>query len=491
VRTACALLTLVLSAGCAPLTCDASKCGAQQVCSLSVAPVPVATCACAPGFVADRVLTPGCVPIVRKLAVNGVELSVAESHYDLLQLEVPAGTTALAIEVMADAFVTIDAVPGGTRTRPLTLPSTSVRITLTDTARTVTRMIDLIARTSEPAWVRSSVGVPQARGAVALSGDGRVLAAEASTTELDSSGSCVLGESVIHQQTDAGWVVTGRVPGGGCVNRWLALSHDGTLLGTVEAGFGGPFALSVWRRADAGWVKEEVPPGAVGQGLVVSADGERVWVARDSDDGGSYGLIRDGGVWVVDTLLTRGTAIAASDDGALVAVGLTSRSTVAIFEREPQGYGLREVLRADGGFGASVAMSGDGTQLVVGAQGTPQTARIYERADAGFLLQLAVAPPVDPARSPRPLLLYPDVPVSMSRDGTTGAIGFPSDSSLVLADRAEGKWRLRQVLLPPQGDAVAGARFAAGVSLSGDGQRLLTSCTDCAQPLRLSVFDRH
>jgi WD40 repeat protein len=142
-------------------------------------------------------------------------------------------------------------------------------------------------------------------------------------------------------------------------------------------------------------------------------------------------------------------AIAASDDSSRVAVSSPSSGTVRVFSLTDGGYLETQVLRGDGGFGSSLALSGDGKVLVVSARTAfPLTAWVYEEQDAGFQPQLAVHPALTPELSAATSVEF-QVPVAVSGDGTAAAIGFPQDGSVVVVRRAQAEWAITEAALPP------------------------------------------
>jgi hypothetical protein len=250
-----------------------------------------------------------------------------------------------------------------------------------------------------------------------------------------------------------------------------------------------------------------------------------------------------------------GSAVAISADGRTIAVGdhlhsvpgaaVASGGLVDLYRLQSAGWTLSAELTSPkpefyGGFGFSVALSADGSRIVVGAPTTsepnlvPHTVN-YERGAAWIFTARPGTNGWDSARLPLPSAEYvqnfgtavavsgdgntavvgsvttgpaslsnghvyvydtsgPQPPLTatirsgqltrhwdfgaslaLSADGSTVAVGAPDDAAqgVQVFNRASGSWQ-RTATIRPQGRAVD-ARFGQGIALSADGRTMLAS----------------
>jgi hypothetical protein len=142
-------------------------------------------------------------------------------------------------------------------------------------------------------------------------------------------------------------------------------------------------------------------------------------------------------------------------------------------------------------FGASMALSADGSTLIVGApqaNGSTGAAYVFTREGEGWVEQAVITPPAPTATPQGEEQCAEESPeevgecsfgasVAISADGKTALIGDPSPSTtagsaLVYVRAESGEWQ-RQAML--NGDGVAGheGRFGKSVALSADGSTAL------------------
>ena len=254
-----------------------------------------------------------------------------------------------------------------------------------------------------------------------------------------------------------------------------------------------------------------------GAALAMSRDGTTLVVGASlltGGNGGAYVYATSSLTALPTTLATAlinnsgslGTAIAVSDDGTVVAVGGNNEGgAVCVFKKsgatwspnpigDPAGAGAMNT-----GFGLAVALSGDGTSLVVGAASVPSPELVYT-----YTLNSSGAPV---STSP-PSISVPNLPASspsgfgfgdslaLSDDGSVLVVGAPSDTTLasgingsedatapsnpaagaVYVYRASaGSWTQTAYIKPSNTFAQQnpdGLGFGQAFSLSGDGTTL-------------------
>jgi hypothetical protein len=271
-----------------------------------------------------------------------------------------------------------------------------------------------------------SPGMYQAFGsAVALSADGSILAA----TEPGVTSPPFSGVVHVFVRDAGAWALQDSLPYAGGIrsSSSLALSADGSTL--AVGGFesfptGFTDLVHLFTRSGASWIRRapiekplpvEGPPGGLdltffGSALALSADGSTLAVGSDGESSAATGINGDqtntsahgagavfvyrrgGETWSEDAYLkssnTRaedafGAVVSLADDGLTLAVGAVGddlpvgggwyidTGAVFVFTRGGAGwtqhaYVTHEPLLSLTGFGASVALSGDGARLAVG-----------------------------------------------------------------------------------------------------------------------------
>lgn len=455
----------------------ADLCGPVGTCHASqTAPMDPArvSCTCNDGRVADPRVDP-CAATFSKVTVNGVSVAVTGGVASPV-VDLPAGTTALDVEAasaMPDTTVQIE----GQQTNRLQVPWKPQLTAVT---------VAILARGQHQLDARILVRVGTHLGAVtaiaggglgvALSGDGKTLA-----------GGSYSGERVdVLAEVDGGWRPVQTLAGSGFYGWTVALSANGEVL---AASCGDPpFSqctgprLRVFRREPGGYLEEPLPSASGTPRIALSPEGRLLWAAQGP--GGAVGYAKvDGGWERVADLGGPASSIAVSGDSQVVAVGSQDDGTLRLFGPADGGWVQTGLLRGDGGFGSSVALSADGEVLVVSARAShPFTAWVYERADGGYAPRFTVHPALDPNLELTSTLDF-QLPVACSADGQTVAVGFPLDRSVVLARRTAAGWALRDVAVL-HGDDQFGF-FGNGVALSADGRRLAVSTPLAQQGLTL------
>ena len=176
----------------------------------------------------------------------------------------------------------------------------------------------------------------------------------------------------------------------------VALSADGMRALITRPGASGGAGEAVVLLGDSGgsWnVEGRLAGGAgvigLGDSASLTRDATRAVIGATRDGGGAaHVFIRSGSTWSTEAVLRRaaggasddfGRAVAISDDGARVAVGVPfdgsgMRDSVRMFLRAAGGWSEAVTLDGDAvtasrEFGASVSLSGDGGRLAVGIPG--------------------------------------------------------------------------------------------------------------------------
>jgi len=286
---------------------------------------------------------------------------------------------------------------------------------------------------------------------------------------------------------------------------------DDTTIGSLGA-------VYVFAHDGAGWRQEAYIKASnseiddfFGRSLALSADGNTLAVGAPGEDSASttdqnsnaaelsgavYVFSRSAGSWsqaayvkssrpaAVDNF---GASLALSGDGAVLAVGapeaMAGTGAVHIFTREAAAWTPKQQLAGPGAgspaaFGSSVALSLDGSTLVVGSPGDDAGAvHVFARAAGAWARQVRLtASPGTPGTTDFGSTL------AVSGDGSTLAVGAPRESSATagsaaapvgavhLYARSGATWSAGDHLALSSTDA--GNFFGLGIALSPDGARL-------------------
>lgn len=255
------------------------------------------------------------------------------------------------------------------------------------------------------------------------------------------------------------------------------------------------------------------------QGLSVgiSADGRTVAVSASStkqdSPGRVYVFVGDGVAWYLQATLrpivapvgntgwaqsiaisADGNHIAVADRFASVGTIGANAGVVDTFARIGHSWtaGTRVVQPnpgAAGLFGASVALSGDGSRLLVGAPYT-EDAWLFATAGPGWGPGARLAPPSGTHN------YYFGLAVALSADGMTAVVGSESSGSydfqhdghaFSYVPDTSGQWRLEHMFSAIT-DA-PGSVFGGSVAVSANGRTLVVGAFD-ALPPTTTVFDR-
>ena len=288
----------------------------------------------------------------------------------------------------------------------------------------------------------------------------------------------------------------------------LALSNDGktamvgSFLGPTGTFYQGKISVfhrtgNTWRHTQTLSTSGDAPGAIFGTSAAISGDGTTALIgATQSESTGpqmAYVFTLAAARWTLAQALTLGTSpddqgygtpVALSQDGDTLAVAVPSsnddRGAVHIFARDPAGWSEVATLAAADGkahdsFGASVALSGDGKLLLVGAPGDfsvvqPGAVYVFARSDgAGW-------------REVQKLIATGETPgdrlgasIAVSGDGMTGVLGSDGAAGkragvFVFRNTRDG-WVQDQSL--HSSDPVLG--FGRPVALSNDGRTVLAT----------------
>ncbi len=322
----------------------------------------------------------------------------------------------------------------------------------------------------------------------------------------------------------------------------VALSSDGNT--ALIGGYGdhrGVGAAWVFIRTGTAWAlqrkliaptvgpkRSEKGEGLFGYSVALSADGNTALIGAAYDDpavcpspcvivptgvGAAWVFIREGGVWTEQRKLLApttgagtmeigdglfGSSVALSSDGNTALIGAErdngSVGTAWVFIREGGVWTLQAKLtRPTPGtvhgippaqFGASVALSSDGSTALIGGPGNA-VAWVFIRTGTAWTEQQVLTPgpyliivkPGEPSKPVNPEFGYS---VALSSDGNTALLGGPSSNSHAGATRvftrAGTVWTEQQTLsLPPIGPGaeIGAANFGWSVALSSDAKTAL------------------
>ena len=240
----------------------------------------------------------------------------------------------------------------------------------------------------------------------------------------------------------------------------------------------------------------EIGPGGFGTSVALSGDGTTALIGAPDDNttgvGAAWVFTLSNGVWTQQAKLTQsddsgnigfGASVALSGDGntALIGasknLGLEARAAW-VFTRSgstwTQQAEITDPLPSDGRddlFGNSVALSGDGNTALIGGLGTGGAAWVFKRSGSTWTQQGerltgsgAGGEEINIGSS-----------VALSADGNTALIGDAGDSAAWGAawmfTRSDGVWTQLGGPLVPDSDALY--YFGQSVALSGDGNTAL------------------
>lgn len=318
--------------------------------------------------------------------------------------------------------------------------------------------------------------------------------------------------------------------------RSIDVSRDGS---TVVVGDDGPEARSgsvyVFTHVLGAWRQAELLPDdgdegdGFGRSVAVTPDGTTVVVGADSDEnpngrlaGSAYVFTRTDGKWrqraklaaaAGDTHDSFGEVVDVTADGRTAIIGAPDDDTTngnisgsaSVFSRADGEWRQRVKLLADDGdeddnFGASVAVSADGSTAVVGANNDEHpngrlagSAYVFVRTDGGWYQQAKLTG--DEGKYDRV-----GQSVAVSGDGRTVVVGAPGDKepngtqggSASVFTRSGGEWRRQAKLAAPDD---TGFHFGDAVSLSRDGHTAVIGANydekqDGTNPGSAHVFTR-
>jgi len=263
--------------------------------------------------------------------------------------------------------------------------------------------------------------------------------------------------------------------------RWMRLGR-GAAGDSPGDGFGAAVSLSAGGTRVAAGARYHGGAGPnAGRVRVLewASQGSEVWAPLGADlEGGAAGDLF-------------GHSVAASADGALLAVGAPGEGgggRVHVFSWDGVGTweavaGLETTGAAGDSLGASISLSADGSRLAVGAPGGSYVATFARDPVAGGAWQ-----EVDTILGDRSGDMF-GASVSLSADGASLAVGAPGTGHVSV-------WAWAGSSLAPVGAPLGGPGFGASVSLSGDGARLAVGApgdefgSDGARRAKVAVFDR-
>ena len=319
-------------------------------------------------------------------------------------------------------------------------------------------------------WVQTLVWPESAPGSVSLSDEGTLLAGRF------QSGTIQGGQVEVYVRGPQGWAhsETWRSPlprNLGDFGSSVSLSRDGTVAVVSEYGITGAGDFYVYRKASGQWVLEQridapsgEPGSLFGAFATISQDGATIAVGAQYEN--SAGGLADAGAAYVYTK----------------AAGAGGWTLNTRFEQPVQS--------ANAWFGGSVAMSGNGEVVIVGASREDDAGYsvagalyVYRRVGAGYQLEQRISAPL-----PQVEARFGGYGTSVSGDGSLIAVasfrdgaasagvngdmtpaGTSSGAVMLYEKRASG-WALKSFVKAP--NPGSGDAFGYGLTLSADGKTL-------------------
>lgn len=229
----------------------------------------------------------------------------------------------------------------------------------------------------------------------------------------------------------------------------------------------------------------------LGEVVAISKDGSVIVTAAPYESGGGALYIRSGTGWATETRIVPtgfvnydelGSAIACSDDGAVVAVSTyyaTSYTNGVVFVYSGANWATETILEAadptnsGGGYGYGLAVSGDGTTVAVSDPywGTDSTGRVYVYHGASWGTETVIDPSSGSDYSEFGVVL------ALTEDGSTLVAGAPElgtagnppyyGGAYVYSGTLWGTETLLQGTTPQ-----ADSKFGSAVDITGDGSIL-------------------
>ena len=231
-----------------------------------------------------------------------------------------------------------------------------------------------------------------------------------------------------------------------------------------------------------------------GQAVAISGDGNTVVVGSDRYwyEGAAYIYVRNGTTWSEQAILVPSTpaayshfasCVAISDDGNTVVVGQKDadggKGSAYVFSRSGTTWSESKKLKpldslehvANGKFGQSVTISGDGSLVAVGSQHLSFRGAVFTFARASGWEQQAVVKNTVPTDNE-----YFSESISLSAAGTVMAVSNHNTNnargSVVLFINNGSGWVKDSEIVCPT-SPTGYVHFGQAVSISGDGNRCL------------------
>jgi hypothetical protein len=338
-----------------------------------------------------------------------------------------------------------------------------------------------------------AVGAAQQGTSVALSADGNTAIVGA---PYDNNG---MGAAWVYTRTNGIWAQQGTKlvgTGGLAQGQYVALSADGNTAMVASN------TIWVFTRSGGVWQQQGDPilPTSGGP-LALSADGNTAIVANadagcNGFDGASV-ITRTNGQWTVEGILceprvvtspvSQGAAVALSADGNTALVGgkfYPSTGAAWVYTRSNHVWSQQGPALigsgSDGGFGWSVALSGDGNTAIMGAP--------FERTELGAVWMFARVQGVWTEQGTKLSgtgviadAADQGISIALSGDGNTALVGGSRDyfgrGATWVFNRNNGTWSQQESKLVGR-CAIGPASQGASVTLSADGDTALVGGFD-------------
>jgi len=463
-------------------------------------------------------------------------------------LTVPPGVTSVAATVSvaypthATILVAGVHVPSGVASAPQAVglvPSTLVVSVTAEGGQS--RSYSIVLNRSAPTYFKANnAEAGDVFGStVALSGDGATLVVGAPGEDSGSSplypnGAPQAGAAYVFVRTGTNWVLQSRLKAPNAeaddgFGASLAITTDGSLLAVGAPGedssakgvdgdqtdntASGSGAVYVFTRSSGVWSKgvylkasNTTAGSAFGSSVALTSDGSRLAVGASKAaviNGAAYVFSRSAAVWQEEALLVpttgfihAGSSVALSTDGLVLAVGAPAtghfRGEVFVYSRSGTQWTNEQTLVAHNlgeleyaYFGTSVAMSGDGATVAVGAPSELSQGAVYvftgsgaTWSEAAYLKSTNIG--VDDGfgtsigLSSDGLKLLVGAPGEDSAatgiNGNAGDDSYESAGAAYLFTQAGGVWGQSVYVKAPNTEALDS--FGCSVALSSDGATL-------------------
>ena len=317
----------------------------------------------------------------------------------------------------------------------------------------------------------------------------------------DSRFSPAAGSAYVFDRAGGKWSQSATLlasggPEGTAFGRAVAVDDHGDRILVGAPGEDGGTAY-LFEAGPDGWTQTaRLPVGTDGRTVALSGDGSTALVETSRTGTAARVFAVDGDGFsrvgsLVGTTDARPSDLTLARDGTAAVVGETAADdadgVATVYRTVGEEWVVDDRVRAAdaalSSFGRSVAVDGDGTTLLVGADtGDGGIVSVYDRTDGSWSRTATLS-----GRAQGPDRFGDDV--ALSADGSRAAVGASveaaragetSGTAYVFGVGPEG-WRTRARLVPPDSQT-AGDEFGYAVSIAGDGETVLVGARGDTRP---------